>query len=101
MSYTRMPWGKHKGRLLCDCPGAYLWWVLEECDSADHMLKHEIRSELARRLPQPPPIRVVQPNADRAKILDWCRRAAVACHPDHGGSFQAMKLVNELRSMLI
>jgi hypothetical protein len=96
-----MPWGKYRDRRLCEVPGSYLFWVLEECDSAGAALKHEIRQELARRLPQPQPIRVVESNTDRAKILDWCRRAAVACHPDHGGSVKAMKLINELRSMLI
>ena len=100
MSYTRMPWGKHKGRLLSDCPGAYLWWILEECDTADAGLKYEIRRELAGRLPQPAPP-ATQPSVDRAKVLDWCRRAAVVVHPDHGGSVKAMQLVNELRSMLI
>lgn len=99
--YQRMPWGKYRDRRLSDVPGSYLFWVLEECDSTGAALKHAIRQELARRLPQPPPIRVTQPGVDRAKILEWCRRAAIACHPDHGGSVKAMKLINELRSMLI
>ena len=98
--YTRMPWGKYRDRILSDIPGSYLFWVLEECDSADATLKYEIRQELARRLPQQPQV-VIQQSVDRATILDWCKRAAIACHPDHGGSVKAMKLVNELRSMLI
>jgi hypothetical protein len=28
------------------------------------------------------------------------RRLAAACHPDHGGSASAMKLVNELNDLL-
>lgn len=100
MSYRNvMPWGKHKGRPLADVPGSYLFWVLEECESVDASLQRNIREELARRLPKPPPS---QPPSiiDRSYILAWCRRAALACHPDHGGSVAAMKLVNELRSMV-
>lgn len=98
--YQRMPWGKYRGQHIGDIPGSYLFWVLEECDSVNAMLKREICKELASRLPRPV-TPTVQPSVDRAKILDWCRRAAVTCHPDHGGSVKAMKLINELRSMLI
>jgi hypothetical protein len=97
-----MPWGKHKNESLDNIKGSYLFWVLEECDSADESLKADIREELGSRLPQRPrPTPVVQPGVDRAKVLEWCRRAAIACHPDHGGSVKAMKLVNELRGMIL
>lgn len=98
--YTRMPWGKHRDCLLSDIPGSYLFWVLEQCESVDGLLRRSIEGELARRLPQPSP-RVIREGVDKATVLDWCRRAAIACHPDHGGSTKAMKLVNELRSLFV
>lgn len=98
--YYSMPWGKYKGVPLSQVPGSYLFWVLEECESADGLLKMDIQQELSRRLP-PRPVPAAQPTIDRARILDWCKRAAIACHPDHGGSVRAMKLVNELRSMFL
>ena len=101
MNDTRMPWGKYRGQLLRTVPGSYLFWTLEECKTVDPLLRRQIENELARRLPQRPPVQVTKSGADPSKILDWCRRAAIACHPDHGGSVKAMKLVNELRTMFL
>ncbi len=94
----RMPWGKHKGVLLSKVPGSYLFWVLEESDTSDAMLMALIRDELVRRLPSRPAV-AVQSSLDKHRIIAWCRRAALVCHPDHGGSVEAMKLINELKSM--
>lgn len=96
--YQVMPFGKHRGHYLRDIPGGYLFWVIEECEQCNPELRVAIRQELARRiLPRTySPQRTV---VDREKVLDWCRRAALACHPDHGGNTKAMKLVNELRDM--
>lgn len=98
MSNIQMPWGKYKGRRICDVPGSYLFWVLEECGKLDGFLEREIREDLSWRLPQDNPVSVQA--VDRQAVLDWCKKASLACHPDHGGSVKAMKLVNELRSML-
>jgi len=27
-----MPWGKHKGKCICDIPSGYLRWLANECD---------------------------------------------------------------------
>lgn len=102
-SLVLMPWGKHRGKSLSDVPGSYLFWVLEECDKVQWTLRSAIEEELASRLPQqvaytpPPPL--TSSGISRSTIIEWCRRASLACHPDRGGSVAAMKLVNELRSM--
>ena len=32
-----MPWGKFKGKLLCDCPSSYLKWIATDCDWDDRI----------------------------------------------------------------
>lgn len=94
-----MPWGKYRHQTIDQVPAGYLWWVLENCEQVDATLRVSIEEELASRLPQ----RAVTATAttiDRDYLVSWCRRAAVVCHPDHGGSVQAMKLVNELRAAI-
>lgn len=94
----RMQWGKHKGRLLSEIPGSYLFWILEESKTSDMTLQALILAELVRRLPARQVVTVK--SVDKQSIIEWCRRAAVVCHPDHGGSVEAMKLVNELKAMV-
>jgi len=101
MSETRLQFGKYRGCLLSSVPGSYLWWALEECKTLDPLLRRQIENELARRLPSHPSNTVRVAGPDKSTILDWCRRAAIACHPDHGGSTRAMKLINELRTMFL
>ena len=94
-----MPWGKHKDKPLSCVPGSYLFWLLEESDGLDVWLRNEIQSELLNRLPS---VRLPKPKAgvNPDSIVAWCRRASLACHPDRGGSVEAMKLINELREMV-
>ena len=39
-----MPWGKHKGRLLCDIPSDYLHWLFDKSE-ADDELKEAAEAE--------------------------------------------------------
>jgi hypothetical protein len=103
-----MPWGKYRGRSLAVVPASYLAWVLEELD-IDPILRAAIRRELTRRFdlrPPPPPPPPMPPSPCRrcAEVAErWramYRRLAAACHPDHGGSASAMKLINELNDLL-
>jgi hypothetical protein len=97
MEFTQtLPFGKHKGQPLSSVPGSYLWWLLEDCDSLSDDLRVVIEVELRSRLSPAPRVGV-----DATVIRDWFRRAALACHPDRGGSVTAMRLVNELRDLLI
>jgi len=105
---VRMPWGRYRGYDLAAVPGSYLVWVLETLDDVDDSLRAAIRQELALRFdlhkawPPPPP-----PPSPCRRCLEvserWptmYRRLAAACHPDHGGSASAMKLINELNDLL-
>jgi uncharacterized protein (DUF3820 family) len=45
----RLPFGKHKGRLIEDTPGGYLFWLVSECQLRPE-LRLAILSELQVRL---------------------------------------------------
>lgn len=93
-----MPWGKHKFKSLSEIPGSYLWWVIEDTQGLNDHLRNAILRELSDRLPKP--VVPKSDGVDRRKVIDWCRRASLVCHPDLGGSVRAMALVNELRQMV-
>lgn len=93
---TTMPFGKFKGCELEKVPTSYLVFVAEQCDNIDPALKCEVRQEIVDRFSNPLPVRSI----DRGYLVDWCRRASFAAHPDQGGSVGMMKLVNELRDRL-
>jgi uncharacterized protein (DUF3820 family) len=94
-----MPWGKYKGQRLQVIPGSYLFWLLESGEGLSLALRSDIEDELGSRLPQPMPQAVISRIDKQDFVLAWCKRAALACHPDRGGSVTAMKLVNELREV--
>jgi hypothetical protein len=100
MSYAQsvsMPWGKYKGKWLREIPGSNLFWLLESCEGLSATLRSDIEQELSNRLPRPMPRAAITRVDKQDFVLAWCKRAALACHPDRGGSTSAMKLVNELR----
>ena len=44
------PFGKHKDEIIEEIPGAYLEWVLENCNSIDQYLRDIIKAEIMRRV---------------------------------------------------
>jgi len=92
----RLTFGKHKGLLIEHVPGSYLWFVLEECSNIDQSLRLAVLAELSSRLPS----QEKQQAIDLQFLVGWCRRSALACHPDRGGAIEAMKLTNELRPVV-
>lgn len=47
MADLAMPWGKHRGTLICDLPSSYLRWLDEECDNEE--IAEAARDELKYR----------------------------------------------------
>src|SRR5262249_22247478 len=95
---TRMPWGKHRGRLLTDVPAGYLASVLEECD-LDGWLRRAIGRELVDRLgldlDQPSaPVWAVPPEGWLDVLKQWRRELVMAHHPDRGGNTERMQVLN-------
>ncbi len=96
----KIPWGKHVNKDTSEIPLSYLAWMIESADlSSNHSLKKEVVSEIKNRM------ELIFPSNDKQKkqqpeIISVVRKLALACHPDHGGSAKAMKIVNELRELV-
>jgi 2-phosphoglycerate kinase len=96
MTYV-MPWGKHKGKPLDEIPLSYLGFVFEECDNISLGLEEEVRYEIATRIKAS--LEDEQPEQiDKKRLKDWYKKASILCHPDHGGTNEIMKLMNEMAS---
>jgi hypothetical protein len=99
-----MPFGKHKGRPLCDIPTAYLAWVIRECESADWWLREAVEHELDRRIHDDGDASGgAGPNALAfvgSVISRWWRKVALRYHPDRGGDTKVMQALNEAHCML-
>lgn len=100
--YNRMPFGRHRGRLLPDIPTNYLQWVLRECTEIDPTLRRAIQAELESRpwagtLPG-----TSTPGGDGRSVVDvrsalksWYREMALRYHPDRTlDNGTAMKAIN-------
>lgn len=96
MTY-RMPFGKHKGKLLRDLPDTYLAWLLGLSDLREP-LKTELRLEGERRVRSyapPKPARELPPRETAEEIITaGYRQVALRRHPDHGGTHDEMLAVN-------
>jgi hypothetical protein len=97
----RMPFGRHRGKLLRDVPTAYLAWMLRTCD-LDPLLKRDAQVELESRRttahtpwPNKPP-----PTDWSAVITKWYRGLIMDYHPDRGGSHEAMVAINDAAERL-
>jgi uncharacterized protein (DUF3820 family) len=101
----RMPWGKHKGKVLSEVPAPYLCWMLEEC-SLSEPVRWAVLMELARwfeakgwstTVPSPSPARRNGDDA-HAALMSAYRTLCLKYHPDRGGSTEAMRVLNEMLS---
>jgi hypothetical protein len=107
--YTRLRFGKHKGKLLTEVPTGYLQWCLRECDSLESWLIDEIEQELARRSPPEAAPRSTssQPSTGTAMVdfhgivRTWYREMALRFHPDRDGSHVAMCAINTAHERLL
>lgn len=93
--YTRMPFGKHKGRLVSDVESGYLCWVVNTLDDLDPYLRRAIEAELRRRDD------VQEDERDQRAVVPWDQvlkagysEMARRFHPDRGGSVVQMQTVN-------
>jgi hypothetical protein len=121
-----MPFGKYKDYDISEIPHSYLTWCLENLERLGPDLRWVMEQTLAGEDPADPEQmqaeierlrRQVRRLQKRIRELEattgsqapargdrlaesfnaWYRRAALAAHPDRGGSEAMMKLVNELR----
>jgi uncharacterized protein (DUF3820 family) len=97
----RMPWGRHKGKLLSEVPAPYLAWMLEECGLSTP-IRRAVLAELARWF-EGQGLRVAVPVAGRASLVDpnaavmsAYRTLCLKYHPDRGGTNEAMAALNEM-----
>ena len=94
MYTTRMPFGKHRGRPLCEVPANYLTWLLRKCDLSP-WLEQAVQDELSsRELVSPGRKSGARtrrgcnhlPALDWAGIIrTWYREQALLHHPDRAG----------------
>ena len=93
-----MPFGKHRGKPICNIPADYLRWVLKSCDNATPQLRRAIEHELR---PNVPPGRAV-PSVKFAELVPvWYRKLAQEFHPDKRGSHDAMIAVTRAKDLLV
>jgi hypothetical protein len=94
--------GRYKGKAIKNVPYDYLSWMADNVTMKPRLREavfHELRVREANTLtamcPEPPP------RADLEGIVrTWYRGLCMAYHPDHGGSVEAMKAINEAHDRL-
>lgn len=104
----RMPFGKHKGEELHTIPDSYLWWVLENAESASPLLLAAIRRHLglddepqpSRHSQTPPPANAVSKQEVESALSSVVRQLSLKYHPDRGGTVAQMQVVNEVAELL-
>jgi len=92
-SSMTIPFGKYKGRNICEVPTDYLDWLLSLSD-LKCSFRYAVQDELRRRFAPPPPPKKHQPQL-RLDIADaWRRKMAFEFHPDRGGTVEGMRAIN-------
>jgi hypothetical protein len=115
MSHVRMPFGKHRGKLLGDVPDGYLSWLLRECD-LDDWLRQAVEEEMRFRYGEPAAGTAgprqqssdASPRAFRGGTLidlkttvqRWYWSLCMKYHPDRGGSTEVMQAINDAHERL-
>ena len=94
-----MPWGKHRGKELSECPISYLMWVLEECD-----ITYFFRQECVRQIQSwvdeqgGASVAPAPGHSERElknSLQTWYRLLCRDFHPDRGGDTRVMMVINE------
>lgn len=102
----RMPFGKHRGREIRDCPIDYLRWCLDNVEFRNPALRRAIRNhvewcEESPEGPTPPPAPGLPPALVKRWIRDVHHEMARQFHPDlRNGSHEAMTAVNAFKDRL-
>jgi hypothetical protein len=104
----RLWFGKHRGRLVNECPTDYLKWMCRNFLAWPDGLKDAVYETLRSRgvePPEPPPPRQPPPPPPsttdwRAVLKAWFARLSLAYHPDRGGTDEQMRVVNRAREEL-
>src|SRR6266511_5335027 len=97
----RMPFGRHRGKLLPDVPFDYLVWGLNTCTNLDPWLRRAIEVELRERTGEVRPSAASStdspagpsggPLVNVEKVVkSWFREMAMRHHPDRGGDHKVM-----------
>ena len=108
MSVPLMPFGKHRGKRLKSVPTDYLQWCLEECRNLTNELRTNIATELRKRGEWEPLVEeefstealseLGNELAEKVKII--YKQLTLQCHPDRGGSPEAMKAINDFHRLV-
>ena len=83
-----MPFGKHKGKNINDLPKDYVIWCLENLTKIDNRLKGALVSALGKN-------EEVKASITIDYVKSTYYKMAMKHHPDHGGSVEAMKAIND------
>jgi hypothetical protein len=104
--YITMPFGKYRGRYVCQVPADYLAWCLRECDSLDPYLRSVMAESLRRRGHREQPRQerhqgAVMPREElKERLRNWWRPLARKHHPDAGGDGKVMAALNAAKDEL-
>ena len=94
MIYEKMPFGKHAGEYISDIPSNYLIYAFEKFSIPDE-LSEAIQAELLDRL------QLTHPDIIGARIIGVYKDLCKKYHPDVGGNVEAMKAINEFKTLLL
>ncbi len=98
-----------RGEELDTIPDSYLWWVLENAETASPVLLAAIRKHLGLEEEQPkqqqqqskPVAGAVLKRDVEGAVKSVLRSLSMKYHPDRGGSSAQMQVVNEVSEQLL